>query len=197
MNREHYILAGAWVLYGIIHSLLATKQCKSYFIGILNENIYRIAYNIIAVTLLGAVLAFQFSINSMVIKLPALPALIIGIILTFSGLSIMLLCIKKYFLQMSGVRRKSGTGNLSPVLETTGLHAFVRHPLYFGTFIFGIGLFFLFPSLANLIAVLFIIVYTVIGIRWEEKKLISRFGDRYLGYKQKVPMIIPFYKLIK
>jgi protein-S-isoprenylcysteine O-methyltransferase Ste14 len=195
MNREHYILGGIWVLYGIIHSLLATKQCKSYFSGKLSENAYRIVYNVIAVMLLGAVLIFQFSIKSKIIKLTGLPVLVVGIILTFSGLAIMWVCIKKYFTQLSGIRGESGAGKLYPVLETTGLHAFVRHPLYFGTFVFGAGLFFLFPLLANLIAVLFIIIYTLIGIRWEEKKLISRFGDRYLSYKEKVPMIIPFYKL--
>ena len=53
------------------------------------------------------------------------------------------------------------------------------------------ALFTLFPYLNNLLACSVITLYTVIGARLEEKKLVMQFGEQYVLYKQKVPMIIP------
>ena len=96
------------------------------------------------------------------------------------------ICIKKYFKQMIGIMPAV------PKLEISGIHKFVRHPLYLGTFLFLIGLFLAFPLLTNLIGVSIIIIYTLIGIKIKKKKLIKLFGSSYELYKEKVPMIIPF-----
>jgi protein-S-isoprenylcysteine O-methyltransferase Ste14 len=45
------------------------------------------------------------------------------------------------------------------------------------------------------IADLIITIYTLIGLRFEEKKLEKEFGLAYEIYKQKVPMIIPKAKI--
>jgi protein-S-isoprenylcysteine O-methyltransferase Ste14 len=37
-------------------------------------------------------------------------------------------------------------------------------------------------------------IYIVIGTKLEEKKLVLEYGDRYIKYKQEVPMLIPFTK---
>lgn len=79
-----------------------------------------------------------------------------------------------------------------PVLEQTGLHKFMRHPLYFGTLLFAWGLFLVFPYVNNLIAVLVMTGYILIGIIFEEKKLMIEFGESYRNYRQKVPMLIPY-----
>ena len=40
-------------------------------------------------------------------------------------------------------------------------------------------------------AVSIITIYTLIGLKWEEKKLEREFGEAYRMYKQQVPMIFP------
>lgn len=76
-----------------------------------------------------------------------------------------------------------------------GINAHMRHPLYSGTLLVLWALFFLFPFLNNLIACTVITVYTLIGIRLEERKLVSEFGESYRSYQQNVPMLIPsFYR---
>ena len=79
-------------------------------------------------------------------------------------------------------------------LKIGGIHRFMRHPLYTGTNLVVWGFFFLFPYLNNLIAVVLLTLYVVIGIRFEEKKLIAEFGEQYLSYMKKVPSLIPRIK---
>jgi protein-S-isoprenylcysteine O-methyltransferase Ste14 len=77
------------------------------------------------------------------------------------------------------------------VLQISGVHRYVRHPLYLGTFIFLWGLFLLIPLWSSLIAVVLIQAYTQTGIIFEEKKLVAEFGDQYRDYQQAVPKLIP------
>ena len=74
---------------------------------------------------------------------------------------------------------------------TTGIHNYVRHPLYAGTFLFIWGLLLLLPYWSLLIADSIITLYTLIGIRFEENKLVREFGKPYEEYQNEVPMIIP------
>lgn len=102
----------------------------------------------------------------------------------------MFISIKKYFLLLSGIR--SVYQAVPPVeLKVKGIHRLVRHPLYSGTILFVWGLFFIYPMLNNLIAVLLLTAYVLIGINFEEKKLIQEFGEEYEKYISEVPMLIP------
>lgn len=75
------------------------------------------------------------------------------------------------------------------VLVQRGPYRWVRHPLYFCTIL-------LIWSCPDLTAdrLLFNILWTawiVIGARLEERDLIDTFGQAYLDYRQKVPMLLP------
>lgn len=104
-----------------------------------------------------------------------------------------MISILKYFKLLSGVltlyRAKPPA-----VLKLEGIHKYVRHPLYLGTLLFVWGLFLIFPLLNNLIAVIIITGYILIGIRLEEKKLLIEFGNSYADYISRVPMLIPGLK---
>ena len=97
---------------------------------------------------------------------------------------------KKYFFSLSGIS-VFYKQQAPVVLELGGLNRYVRHPLYFGTLLFIWALFFIFPYLNNLLACCVITFYTVLGARLEEKKLVMQFGEQYISYKQRVPMLIP------
>jgi protein-S-isoprenylcysteine O-methyltransferase Ste14 len=81
-----------------------------------------------------------------------------------------------------------GTG-----LVTTGPYRLVRHPIYFGLFLFAMGEALAFGSWPAVMIVLSGIAPTFAWRARAEEKLLSRtFGDRYPAYRQRTRMIIPY-----
>lgn len=192
MNKQHIILAAAWICYGILHSLLASSGFKQLLKKRFGEKFvsYRLFYTFFAATGLIAIILFQASISLLALFKPNAAVRISGQLIAVAGLAIMIVCIKKYFMQTSGLRWLIES-NSTDKLMITGIHRFVRHPLYLGTFIFIWGCWLIAPSLSLLISNFIITAYTLIGIQFEEKKLVTEFGEAYKEYRKKVPMIIP------
>jgi protein-S-isoprenylcysteine O-methyltransferase Ste14 len=71
------------------------------------------------------------------------------------------------------------------------MHAYVRHPLYSGTLLFVWSIFVGYPYMNNLISCAAMTIYTLIGIYFEEKKLVKEYGPAYNAYRAKVPALIP------
>lgn len=194
MLLNHIILAILWIVYGVLHSVLANPDIKRKLRqGLKNEKWYRIWYTIFAFIFLAALLYYQITIPTVQLFHLTNAILISGLILSFSGLVLMMVCIGKYFMSLSGLRSLFAE-NYSNELQITGVHRYIRHPLYLGTFIFIWGLFLLLPYLSLLIADVVITVYTLIGIGFEEKKLVAEFGRAYEDYRKAVPKLIPFLK---
>lgn len=151
---------------------------------------YRLYYSFFAVLSFAAILIYLLNINSYRLFTTTRLTIISGIAVAAAGIAIMSVCVGKYFMQLSGLKGliHNKTNN---ELMITGVHKVVRHPLYAGTFIFIWGLLILFPSLSLFISDAIITLYTLIGLRFEEKKLEREFGEAYRAYKEKVPMIIP------
>ena len=187
MNFSYIVLCFVWITYCFLHSFLANSNLKSFLqlkTGI-NNRWYRLVYNIFALISLLVIIIFQAKFPSRLIFKESLGIKFLAIFFSGLGIFIMIICIIRYFKQLSGIK------NIKPVLVTTGLHRFVRHPLYLGTFIFLTGIILAFPLLSNLYAFIIIITYTLWGIRLEEKKLVEEFGNEYFQYLHKVPMILP------
>lgn len=81
-------------------------------------------------------------------------------------------------------------------LVSDGIYAYLRHPQYLGIIIilFGTLCFFFTLFLLLLFDILLIMFYRL--AKKEEKELELRFGEKYLIYKDNVPMFIP-YKIYK
>ena len=75
-------------------------------------------------------------------------------------------------------------------LVSSGLYAYVRHPIYSGGILMLAGLFLLKPSLTVLIACAVVIAWAVIQARLEEIDLMERMPD-YRAYMERVPRFIP------
>lgn len=76
-------------------------------------------------------------------------------------------------------------------LVTTGVYAFIRHPIYTGLWIGLIGGELVAQSYVAFVGVLFLIV-GYYQSRLEEKLLISHFGNAYKTYMKRTKMFIPF-----
>ena len=79
-------------------------------------------------------------------------------------------------------------------LTTSGPYAFVRHPLYLGTMLIGIG-FIIMLKIYYMGALFFIVTLFVYyrTIKREESMLETKFKNTYLGYKEKVRAILPSF----
>jgi len=78
-------------------------------------------------------------------------------------------------------------------LTTNGLYSKIRHPMYLGTFIFTIGLFWLLVGFKIAICLNYIVMQFIFDrIDREEQLLIMIFGDKYIEYIKKTKMLIPF-----
>lgn len=152
---------------------------------------YRLIYSFFAFISLALLLWYQFTIKSYLLFHNLFFQMAAGVITVLPGIFIMIVCIKKYFVELSGIQALEKKP-LHVTLQQKGLHKYVRHPLYSGTLLFVWGLFILFPFLSNLIACVIMHTYVLIGIYLEEKKLRIEFGQAYMEYAKKVPKLIPF-----
>jgi len=193
MISQHLYLVILWVLFCIQHSVLAGEWWKSKMRLLLRNRFrfYRLYYSVFAMLNMLFLLYFQYTIESVAIWETFELLNFIGLLSGTTGIIVMILCIRKYFFQLSGVSVFSGADHSAPILQTHGIHNFVRHPLYFGTLLFIWSCFLLFPFWSNLAACVLISIYTIAGIRIEERKLIQEFGEKYKMYAEKVPMLIP------
>jgi methanethiol S-methyltransferase len=195
--NQHIFLALGWIVFCVAHSLLAgirTKQWMAKTSGSFFKY-YRLYYTLFAFASFTAIIIYQLAIFSPFVFSPNAVSYFIGIIAGIGGLVVMGMCIKKYFSKLSGLKTffidEFTSGN---ELIITGIHRYVRHPLYAGTFLFIWGLFIFLPYTSLLISNFIITLYTLIGIRFEEKKLVKEFGTPYEEYKKRVPKIIPSFK---
>jgi methanethiol S-methyltransferase len=192
MNADHIILAVAWIVYCVLHSILASGKVKRAAQQRLGERFryYRFGYTLFAFIGFVGILIYQVSLNSPLLFEGGLAVKLIGTVFAAIGAAMVMLNIIKYFMQLSGVKWLVAT-TVDVKLERRGLHGYVRHPLYLSTFLFIWALWLVYPYLSLLIANIIITLYTLIALRFEEEKLLAEFGEEYRTYQREVPMILP------
>lgn len=192
MWLSHFWLIIGWTIYGVLHSILASRDCKNFvarkFGGIFRY--YRLFYIIVACITILPLLWLLNLTPSFLLWETVLLSRIGGIICIIIGSVIMALSIRLYFSTVLRIRDLA-TESSESVLFQKGLHSYVRHPLYLGTFFLLWGIFLMIPLGSLLVTNIVITLYTLMGIRYEEKKLKAAFGDTYLRYMKEVPMIWP------
>lgn len=192
MNQQHILLLALWFLFCLFHSLLANQRLKFIIKHKLGNyfRYYRISYSVFAAITLAVVLWFQFRLNSPSIFPIGVLNYFVALVFLLPGAYFMIVSIYKYFNELSGIQVLRGQPE-KHTLQQDGLHKFVRHPLYFGTLLCVWGLFVIIPLLSHFLACIVISLYTLIGIRLEEKQLLSEYGEAYKSYAKKVPGLIP------
>lgn len=76
-------------------------------------------------------------------------------------------------------------------LVTKGIYCYVRHPQYLGLILVTVGWLIHWPTIPTAVMWPILVVMYYKLAKNEEKEMEQRFGDRYLLYKEKVPMFIP------
>ena len=189
---SHTTLAILWIIYCLLHSLMASERFKGIAQRRMKKDfkLFRLFYNLFAAISFIGIVFYQSTMQSKLLFKPVIFSITVGIIIGVIGITIMAICIVKYFRGLSGIftvsEKKPGEA-----LIISGIHQWIRHPLYFGTFLFIWGGWIAYPLLSLFISNCIITVYTLVGIRLEEKKLIAEYGEVYKTYQQNVPMIIP------
>lgn len=187
------ILASVF-LYSFVHSLLAsigTKAVVRRWFGSAADRWYRLAYNLVG-------LITFLPILSLVVLLPdqqlySIPAP--WVYLTVTGQIAAVVALGVGILQTGvwsflGLQQALGNNENNPQrLVTTGFYRWVRHPLYTAGLVF----IWLTPVMTdNLLALnLGLTIYLVVGALHEERKLVRVFGDEYVRYQQRTPMLFP------
>lgn len=194
MLQAHLLLALLWIGFGLLHSVLASASLKAWFTQRWPKQAvhYRLWYTLFAFVTFGLVLWYTIILQSPLLFTTNGATQLAGGIIAVTGLVIMAVCIKKYFLSLSGLKSLF-TKRPSHQLMISGIHRFMRHPLYAGTFLAIWGGFIFYPTLSFFITNFIITAYTLIGIRFEEKKLLAEFGADYKTYRQTVPKLIPAF----
>jgi protein-S-isoprenylcysteine O-methyltransferase Ste14 len=91
-----------------------------------------------------------------------------------------------------GTSERSTKKRKADVLNTAGMYSIVRHPLYLGNYlmVLGISLFSRTWFLPLIVSLAFVLHYERV-IFAEEEYLESKFGDEFLAWAARVPIIIP------
>jgi protein-S-isoprenylcysteine O-methyltransferase Ste14 len=184
------ILLSALAFWGVVHSFLASYLAKDLFpLKMGGMDFYRLAYNIFsAISFLPILYLMTTLPNKMVYQVPSPWSLIM-----FGGQLVSALLLLVAFLQTDSLSfvglRQLFEEQKSGALVTRGLYRVVRHPLY--TF----SLLFIWLSQTasqnSLTIYIGATFYVLIGIYFEERKLLREFGDDYAKYKQSTPMLVP------
>jgi len=77
-------------------------------------------------------------------------------------------------------------------LVTTGIYAYIRHPLYSSLLLLAWGIFFKAPNLPGGLLALVATTFLIATARADEAECVQFFGDSYQEYMQKTKRFIPF-----
>lgn len=192
----YLILVILWVLFYFLHSLLASLNIKRKIKGWMGRQYiwYRLLYTVFSTVFIFGILIFSttFSQSDILAKTPTTTYL--GYMLASFGTIIIVRSFKSFSKKrFIGLQPHDDLEDKEEFV-VTGLHSYVRHPIYSGTVLMFLGFFFFEPTLSSILHLVMLLVYLPFGIYFEEKKLIEIYGSKYLQYKKEVASLIPLKK---
>ncbi|MGE5375193.1 MAG: methyltransferase family protein [Bacteroidota bacterium] len=185
-------LLSAIALWGVFHSLLASNEAKDFFRRTFGDGfmrLYRLLYNLFAViSFLPILYLMRVLPDRLLYQIPTPFSLLMRL---GQGVSLVLLIAAAFqtdLLSFAGIRQVFEEEKKGPLM-TGGLYRYVRHPLY----TFSLLVLWLSPSMSlnSFVVDIALTCYILIGIVFEERKLICEFGDEYARYRSATPMLIP------
>ena len=185
---NYFILTSGWVIYFVLHSLLAVESVKAFASRVLGKayRFYRLFYSILSSVGLVVLLVLNGNIHSDYFFDNTGLVRYLSLLLTTFGVMTIQIAFRQYRLKsFLGFEQEDNE------LKIEGILKFIRHPILAGLMLITMGFFLFIPNLPTLISFVSIFIYLPIGIYLEEKKLTAAFGEKYVRYKIDVPAIVP------
>ena len=192
-------------LFGVSHSILASNKIKQRIVEGAGNKIayYRLFYN--ATSLISFFVIYEISPKPDVIiydlNYPWDIVIFVFQVLSLIGLIWAVKPIDgKEFIGISQIKRylkneyNANELDERSEIKIKGAFKYSRHPIYFFSILF-LGL----RPVMDVFYLTFyicLIVYFIVGSVYEEKKLVERFGVKYIEYQKNVPAFVP-YKIFK
>jgi len=178
----------AWLIFGLSHSVLASSMIKQK-IDLKPVN-FRRFYNIMSVLAVLFILFLGSTIPPNYLFPKDQTSKAIGLIIATFGFLLAKLAFRPIsFSEFIGIKPEQKRN-----LIKTGIYARMRHPLYTASILGVIGFVIFSPTYTNLLHAVCIVIYLLIGIQYEERRLVAHFGKEYEVYKKETPMLLPTFK---
>ena len=184
------------LLWGGLHSLTASLGFKELLRRTLGSGFikfYRLLYNVFSVVSFAPILYLMAVLPTQ--SMYQVPSPWSILMLAGQGLSVILLFIavmQTDTLSFVGLRQLYEEEKPGKLVKS-GFYRVMRHPLY----TFGLLFIWLSPNMSvnSFIVYVSMTVYILVGVYFEERKLLREFGQEYADYKSVTPMIIPGTKI--
>jgi methanethiol S-methyltransferase len=194
LGQALLIDVGMLLAFAVQHSGMARPAFKKWWKRIVPEAAERSTYILLSSLAMVALFLYWQPIGGVVWSAPAglARSSIIGLYLFGWVLLLYTTFLIDHF-DLFGLkqvwRRLGERPYRAPVFRTPSLYKLVRHPLYIGW----LTIFWAAPTMtvAHLVFAVVTTAYILIAIRWEEHDLESAFGEVYVEYKSRTPMIVP------
>lgn len=185
---------GLLALFAIQHSVMARPAFKRWWTRVIPEAAERSTYVLASSLALVALFAFWEPIGGLVwdVSGGVARAFVIGLYAFGWALLLYATFLIDHF-DLFGLaqvwRNLTGKDYRAPHFRTPSLYRVVRHPLYVGWLI----IFWAAPTMttAHLVFAVMTTAYILIAIRLEERDLVDTFGDDYVAYRERTPMLVP------
>ncbi len=188
---EYIVVILASTLFGLQHSGLSALRVKGKIIDRWGKEGYsRIFSSTSILTLLIAFLSMNFWNWLYFIFQPDLiqPFLFIsGILLAVGGVVLSGMASRVISVSTVADMRTDRKAELI----TGGIYSRIRHPLYLATVFVFSAFALIYPFPIVIVFSLCMILYTMIGAYFEERKLVIHYGEEYLDYKKSAGFILP------
>jgi protein-S-isoprenylcysteine O-methyltransferase Ste14 len=190
-----------FLVFALMHSLTASHAFKTKLFGLSPKlkTWYRVIYNLVSLAIIGF---WWISLpqDSILYQLHGFfLSLLVALQIVFAWLFLKSIFAQNgmIFLGIKQVLMKVRKGKLPNYLDeprrgklvTSGLYRYMRHPMY--TFAMLVLICSPIMTMNLLYSIIIFALYFWVGSYFEEKNLVSRFGDDYREYQKNVPRFIP------
>ncbi len=187
---------GLIILFGLQHSMMARPRFKQR----INPAYERAIFVLTSTVVFTAVTVFWQPLPGALwnIEHPILRALVHAVQLSGIGLVLLSIFLMDYF-EFFGLKQAFQSMRRRPIrlirFHLPLLYRLIRHPLMLGLLL----MYWATPHMTtwHLLMTAGMSVYIIIGIHFEERDLVDRFGEDYVQYRQQTPALIPNFRAVK